>query len=156
MSGFPTFKLFFLFLASLFIVSLKAGPLSAQTKPSTYREQPSDDAETKLLKERVRLATSMIEIRTTMYERGLGDFMSLLTPMSKLMESQIEFRKDPRDRVAILTTHLASAKSIEAVVKAKVENGSESQDRLFHAGYYRATIELRLLQAQKTLPKEKP
>lgn len=160
MSGLPIWRLLF-----LVAISLKAGPLSAQVlpdplrpllNPEPYREEPGDNAETKLLKERVRHAQAVTEYNMARYIVGSDSGLFLQKSLLRLRESQIEFHTGPRDKVAVLTHHLALAKELERMVKNRANAGMVGNDALPTAGHYRATIELRLLQAKKTLAKEKP
>ncbi|MGI9518422.1 MAG: hypothetical protein ACR2NP_15310 [Pirellulaceae bacterium] len=114
-----------------------------------YQETADDDAETKLLKERVRAVLDAIDAKMQRVMNGEENVIFLLETQRRLVTALLDFHTEPEEIISILEKNVTLAKEIEANRKGRSEAGLSRPDDLAMAQYYRATAELQLLRARK-------
>lgn len=126
--------------------------LRSVLNPEPYREHPNDDAEMKLLKERVRLAQSIVErgFKNSRIRRHVAK------EWAQLLESQLDFHTENAEKITVLKQHLEAARSFEKTAKQMFEAGAARPSDAYQAAHYRATVELQLVRAEKIRSKNSP
>ena len=114
-----------------------------------YQETADDDAETKLLKERVRAVLGAIDAKLQRVMNGEENEIFFLETQRHLVTALLDFHTEPEKVISLLEKNVALAKAIEANRKERIEAGLSRPDDLAMAQYHRATAELQLLRARK-------
>jgi hypothetical protein len=113
-----------------------------------YQDNPNDDRETRLLKERIRAAMDETAAKTERVNGGQDQVFYLLDSQLRLAEAMLDFHKEPDKIISLLEQQITAHRKIEENRKLRYENGIGRPDDYALATYFRAGAELRLLRAK--------
>lgn len=141
------------------LLALSTGRLNAQASYLQPPEKPQgkkdgDDLR-KLLKERYATARAEIAEQTRQMKFARFDVNEFLGASQRLLRSGLELFDDPKDRVAFLSKHVKTLKSMEESMQARVNAGRGKMIDLFRVRYDRLDAEIHLLRAKREPDKAK-
>ena len=129
-----------------------------QAAEDPSKPAPDDAAQVAALRaERIKLLDTVLKMRTSQYQVGTVDFDKLCSAYRELFAAELEDADgDHKKMLATLTEELRIANDIAAIVKARHQAGTVTEDEVLHANAECLGIKIKLLRERGQMQPPKP
>lgn len=132
-------------------------PVRAQEKPNPGKEErPKAASKVKeLQRERIAVLQSLVDVNTTLFQRGRAPFEGVLEARELLFEARLATAEKEPDRIALYKELVDALRQAEAAAKGRLESGRATEAEILRIRARRLQAEIHLSQRSAKAPEQK-